>query len=97
VFKLPLCLPSHNRDLRGGVGDTFSPILNFDRHGDYLITGTTLPLPFLISAPERCEWSASVSSTHWTGGWVSSRTVQDAVEKRKIPIIAPAGKRTLLV
>jgi hypothetical protein len=49
----------------------------------------------LTSTLEGGEWSASrhgcfiprerASDTHWIGGWMGTRTVLDAVVKRKIP------------
>jgi hypothetical protein len=64
---------------------------------------------FLTSALDGGEWSAShpgrftprerAPCAHWIGGWVGSRTVLDAVAKRKIPSprreskpITPKGK-----
>jgi hypothetical protein len=50
--------------------------------------------PFLISAQDGGEWSASrpclfipeerVRTTHWIGGWVDLRFGLDTVQKRKI-------------
>jgi hypothetical protein len=55
--------------------------------------GVDIYPPFLPSALEGCEWSAScpghfilaerAHSTHWIGGWMSSRAGFDAVEKKK--------------
>jgi hypothetical protein len=44
--------------------------------------------PYMTSALERGEWSASrlccfTHGTHWIWGWVGSRAGLDAVEKRK--------------
>jgi hypothetical protein len=53
--------------------------------------------PFLTSALDGCEWSASgpgeiAPGTHWIGGWVGPRVGLDAVEKRKTePIFMKLG------
>jgi hypothetical protein len=56
-------------------------------------SGSIAP-PFLTSALDGGEWShlcccyvfpgEGAYSTHWVGGWMSSRAGMDAVEKRKI-------------
>jgi hypothetical protein len=53
-----------------------------------------IPPPFLTSALDGIEWSAShpcsltpeegAPSTHWIGGWVGPRAGLDTLEKRKI-------------
>jgi hypothetical protein len=58
------------------------------------VSGGIIP-PFLTSAPDGGEWSAShpshftsggkSSRTHWLGGWVDPGTSLDAVVYRKIP------------
>jgi hypothetical protein len=63
------------------------------RHEDVWGSGG-IALPFLTSALDGGEWSASrpcrfnpgerASGTHWIGGWVGPRVRLDAVEKRKI-------------
>jgi hypothetical protein len=57
----------------------------------------------LTSALDRSEWSFSrpgrftprgrAPGTHWIGGWVGSRTVLDAVVKRKISSLRRGSKR----
>jgi hypothetical protein len=62
--------------------------------------------PFLTSALDGGEWSASPPSrftpgqrapgTHWMGGWVGHRTDLESVEKRKVmplPGIEPQPPR----
>jgi len=36
-------------------------------------------------------------STQWIGDWVGPGASLDAVTKRKIPYIAPAGNQTLVI
>jgi hypothetical protein len=50
--------------------------------------GVIVP-PFLTSAQDGGEWSASrpchfIPGTHWIGGWIVPRAGLDAVEWRKI-------------
>jgi hypothetical protein len=62
------------------------------RHDDIWGSGGITP-PFLTSALEGGEWSASrpcqftlgerAPGTHWEGDWMGPRTGLDAVEKRK--------------
>jgi hypothetical protein len=64
--------------------------------------GVEIPPPFLTSALDGCEWSASrpgrftpremAPGTQWIGGWMGPRAGLDTVKKRKI--LAPAGNRT---
>jgi hypothetical protein len=62
----------------------------------------------LTSALDGGEWSASrpgrftpreiAPGTHWIGGWVGPRAVQDAVVKRKIPSLRwESNPRTRIV
>jgi hypothetical protein len=69
-----------------------------------MVSESTAP-PFLASALDGCEWSASRSSrftlgegasgTHCIGGWVDPRAGLDSVEWRNS--LVRAGNRTLAV
>jgi len=43
------------------------------------------------SSPGRFTHAESAPSTRWLEGWLGLRAALDAVAKRKIPIIVPAG------
>jgi len=83
--KLSLCLTKHyvmkTYWRSGGIA---SPILNL---------GTSWR-SVSASRPDRFTSGESTPGTHRIGSWVGPRAGLDAMAKRKIPIIAPAGNWT---
>jgi len=51
---------------------------------------------WLASCPVHFTTRESTPGVHWIGGWGGSRVSLDMVEKRRNPLIAPAGNQTLV-